>query len=308
MPATTPPTPEHIDRMTAPRGWFQRQLWLIESMLNGRWAYWQAICLNGRLGDLPEWAIPQLSFSAHVDGSRPACTRRDELAATDSGKRMLDMAGGAADAKKHAVKVFEKALDHGRHRLQDLLDWWLWGFGSNRIERRPELSDRAAVAMYHELQLYRLIANPADWGSHISLDILGGSKSGTAWFPTPMSIAEMMARMTFETAETDTRTLSVNDPCVGTGVFLLVASNYSLDLSCQDIDPLMCSWTEFVGWLYMPWLVWGNKQMIREFREPREQPRSLTVQPSTPAPDKPSSTLAPAREFADAGPLFALNP
>lgn len=282
--------------MTSQHGWFRHHLWTIEGILNGRWPYWIAILLNGTIGKLPAWAIPQLDFSSHADGVQPGCRNLAALGGSITGLKLRRQAGGAAEAKAHAIKTFQKALDNGSNHLQQLVDWWLFAFGSGRVKERPRLSERGALTMYCDLQLQRLIANPADWGSWISLEILGGSKSGTAWFPTPMSISHLMTRMTFEmNGEQDTRLLSVHDPCVGTGVFLLDASNYSLDLCCQDIDPLMCAWTEFAGWLFIPWLVWGDKRQIREFaardlRERVDRMKALLAGPPAAPAEEPVGT------------------
>lgn len=52
----------------------------------------------------------------------------------------------------------------------------------------------------------------------------------------------------------DSRTLSVCDPCVGSGRMLLHASNVSLCLFGQDIDPLAVAMCKINGALYAPWL------------------------------------------------------
>ena len=50
------------------------------------------------------------------------------------------------------------------------------------------------------------------------------------------------------------RTLSVCDPCVGSGRMLLHASNLSLNLWGQDIDSLAIAMCKINGALYAPWL------------------------------------------------------
>jgi tRNA G10 N-methylase Trm11 len=62
-----------------------------------------------------------------------------------------------------------------------------------------------------------------------------------------------MTRMLMEGE--DCRTKTVCDPAVGTGRFLLTASNYSLRLYGQDIDPTVCMATLVNGYLLAPWLV-----------------------------------------------------
>src|SRR5919197_878659 len=52
----------------------------------------------------------------------------------------------------------------------------------------------------------------------------------------------------------DLRLTSVCDPCVGSGRMLLHASNFSLCLFGQDIDPLAVAMCKINGALYAPWL------------------------------------------------------
>ena len=65
----------------------------------------------------------------------------------------------------------------------------------------------------------------------------------------------MMTQMVMEGKDEETRVQTVCDPAVGTGRFLLTASNYSLRLYGQDIDPTMCMATLVNGYLFAPWLV-----------------------------------------------------
>jgi hypothetical protein len=52
----------------------------------------------------------------------------------------------------------------------------------------------------------------------------------------------------------DPRVISVADPCVGSGRMLLHASNRSLRLYGQDVDPLAVVMCKINGSLYAPWL------------------------------------------------------
>ena len=64
--------------------------------------------------------------------------------------------------------------------------------------------------------------------------------------------------------EPDSRTRTVCDPCVGTGRMLLHASNRSVCLYGQDVNPTCVKATLVNGYLYAPWLVipfpWLNKK------------------------------------------------
>ena len=52
----------------------------------------------------------------------------------------------------------------------------------------------------------------------------------------------------------DIRAETVLDPCVGTGRFLLHASNHSLRLFGMDIDAVLCKSTLVNGYFYSPWM------------------------------------------------------
>jgi hypothetical protein len=263
--------------MTANHGWFQHQLWTIESALWGRWAYWMAMGLNRTVGPLPEWAIPQIPFAVPSGVHQPPAELRAKLPAD-----MLEKIGTPDAARKHAIKIIcERCRYYGAH-LIDIVRWWLWAFGSWSVEQRPSLPDEAQIILYHEFELHRLLGNPADWGAEITAEWMNGAKKGTAWFPTPLCLVMAMTAMTFGMEPSDGRLLKVQDPCVGTGAFLLGASNYSLRLSCCDIDPLMCAWTEFAGWLFIPWLV--RPQYIKELREDGATSVGAKAEPAPSAP------------------------
>lgn len=264
-------TPNHVDQMTERHGWFREPLMVIEAALWGRWPYWVATVLNHRLGPLPEWAIPQIPFGPISGGSRIA----------HSNPKIVEMVETAEEAKKRVFKAFGDALRTGDN-LSDLLAWWLYAFGSPTVTEQPKLTDEGKVAMYSGLNLGWLLGHPGDWGAILCLEFLGPDRRG-GWFPTPINVAKMMTEMTLGVGDGDKRTLSVNDPCVGTGVFLLCASNYSLNLSGQDINRTMCLACEFNGWLFVPWLVYGQHS-VRELRPqtPSPQPTLETNSPQAP--------------------------
>ncbi len=252
---------EHVDRMTAERGWFLPQLILIEGAIWGRWPWWLACLQNGTILD---WAIPQVPFAESDSSITPAAKRLSE----DRAAELIKLLGSGAAAASHVRSLFERATRYSSGHLRDLIDWWLWGFGSPRIEQRPKIDDRIAVLMYTELRLDCMIAHPRDWGTVMIQAAIGETYGkGSAWFPTPMGVVECMTRMAFCDSEIDHRIRTVNEPCLGTGNFLLCASNYSLRLSGQDVDYLMCAISEFMGYLFVPWLVRSGEGIIREFGE-----------------------------------------
>lgn len=268
----------HVDGMTQKKGWFLNQLTVIESALWGRWPYWLSILMNGTVGELPEFAIPQIDYT-HLDtGSGPPSPLVEKLSADDSGKRMLEEIGTAADARKTVLGIIERCINLGSN-LKDVFDWSLWAFGSDNVNERPPLPEEAQIILYTELNLGRILGHPGDWGAAICNEFIGKRRNCT-WFPTPQSIVRMVTEMTF--TNEDQRAVSVHDPCVGTGAFLLGASNHSLVLSGQDIDPLMCSACEFAGFLFIPWLVRSGVNTVAELKPVTvSAPDTTTLVPQT---------------------------
>jgi hypothetical protein len=259
-------TPEHVDKATAESGWFLDQLVMIEGMIWGRWPYWVSCLLNESVRSGEEWAIPQIPFHQQPSGPTSAAAGMRERDAVP--ESMIEYLGTGGEAISHVQDVFLRATMHSSGHLRDIIDWWLWGFGSARLTERPRLDPKVAVTMYHELRLELMIAHPTGWGTIMVHAAQGeGYGQGSAWFPTPLTIADCMVRMTFGTSDVDNRLLTVNEPCCGTGVFLLAASNHSLRLWAMDVDYLMCAITEFMGYLFIPWLVRSGDGIIREFGE-----------------------------------------
>jgi hypothetical protein len=288
-------TAEELDAITSTKGWLRPVLFAIEAQLNGRWAYWQAIRLNGTIGpaDDPTWEIPKLTFTANpasASGAMPTC-----LNAADLPAEMLELIGGPATAWRHLQSVLDPVFRDGQCRLDDVIEWLLWAFGSRTIETRPVLPPQAVDRLYHDLQLERLVANPADWGSLMVMEwgAAYGRQKYNAWFPTPLHVVELMTCLTFGNpgGDEDLRRKTFNDPCAGTGVMLLCASNYSLRLSACDIDRLMCLLCELAGWLYIPWLVMPSDILIAEFQADRfrsmiSNQDTLRTSPKIPVPEE----------------------
>jgi hypothetical protein len=92
-----------------------------------------------------------------------------------------------------------------------------------------------------------------------------------------------MVKMTMAEKVTDgrnSRLMSVNDPCVGSGRMLLHASNYSLNLFGQDIDPLAVAMCKINGALYAPWLAFPLPESIlgaKADRAPDDETRARRV-------------------------------
>lgn len=136
-----------------------------------------------------------------------------------------------------------------------LLDWLCWGLALSG--ESPLLSDAVNERLYRQVNLVPLLARPHDY---LGIHVASGKARGwnpTGFYPTPHQVVECMVQMTMHDADKDgrdPRTLSVCDPCVGSGRMLLHASNLSLNLFGQDIDPLAVAMCKVNGALYAPWL------------------------------------------------------
>ena len=238
------------------RGWLLPYLMRFDEMTWRRWAYWFRMAESERL---PKDRIPQISFSAH--------------------------GASAAGGWKRTRKMLEESLDAigpgwsgwGDSRAWDFFfDWLLFGFG-DLAEPPPDLHEGAGDRLYQVFNVGAMVLYPADYFGDLLAESAYGRRNG--FFPTPMNLTDMIVQMTMgaaggadagntepDTADidgidrgtesaVDKRLLSVMDPCVGTGRFLLSASNHSLRLYGIDIDPLVLKACKVNGWLYAPWLV-----------------------------------------------------
>ena len=253
VPAKT--TAEHVRKSTIQPGWLLPQIQMIDQAFSKRWIWWIDRLYDEKIGD---HQIPQIDFHAFPSRSSTSYPVSDGL------KKEI---GHGSDIKKQFLNVVNRARLEGVH-TGTLLQWFLHGLECNGTIKRPNLSDDLEVLMYQDgvQSLVRMMGIPGDWAAEIMCEIFDGSKSGTAWFPTPGSLTNIMNQIVFSDSDQDTRAHSAHDPCCGTGVMLLNASNHCLDLSGQDIDQTMCYWAKLQGYLFVPWLVYGNTNSIEEIR------------------------------------------
>lgn len=251
-------TAEHVREHTNAAMWLLPTLQRIDGALSGRWAWWMECLLYGSIGDE---SIPQIAWhdspSTSAHGNYPWCQSE-----VGSGPQIL----------KQFTNVCQEARREGV-QLLTLLHWFLYGLEPVGARERPNLPDRIEVLMYQDgvQALCRMMAVPGDWGAACTYELQQQGFKHTGWFPTPGSVTSMMVQMII--GEGDHRAKSVCDPCCGTGVMLLYASNHCLDLYGQDIDPLMIAWTRLQGYLFAPWMVYGDKTRIIEIREHRKATR-----------------------------------
>jgi hypothetical protein len=231
QPKQPKPLLENLKR-DLPHGWLLPYLMGIDDLTWGRWAYW-ARCQMGA-GTLPDEPIPAIAFcSCGSDASHS--------------RKMLERS-------LSAIPNYGGWMGWSSSEYFDyFLSWLLFGFGHaghQELPEEPAGCEGAALRLYQIFDLSPLLLWPYD---HFA-EIFGEAKygQGAGFFPTPVSVCEVMARMTI--GRGDHRMKTVCDPCVGTGRMLLAASNYSLRLYAQDILRLMCKATLVNGYLYAPWL------------------------------------------------------
>jgi hypothetical protein len=230
------------------KGWLTPFLYEIESMFWGRWDYWARTIEAGELLDEP---IPKIQFM--LDGHYTA--------------EHKDKAGiGPGRSTKDAEKMLSNCLDHYRAytvsaRLSDFLEWLLWGFGDTDQEDRPyRVDEKLNEHWYRTFNLGPMIKFPKDYFGDIYAEERNpDSNRRSGFFPTPHNVVEMMVRMTMEGDKghdgMDPRTMSVCEPCAGTGRMLMHASNYSVNLWGTDIDRTCVMACKVNGYLYIPWMV-----------------------------------------------------
>ena len=143
------------------------------------------------------------------------------------------------------------------------VEWLLWGFGANIQPEFPigKVTEDISWYWYKTFNLGILMKYPADhmaWGS-CELANMARSGNSNGYFPTPQNIVKMMNLMTMTEAD---KTKTVCDPCAGTGIMLLEASNFSLRLYAQDISLNMCKMATVNAYIYVPWLACPGEKFI----------------------------------------------
>lgn len=152
--------------------------------------------------------------------------------------------------------------------MDDLLKFILHMVGHPQYRGLPP-----AVQSHHiehwlkHFNLERAIHLERDLFGDYLAETMGKSQcSGMGFFATPMSISMLIAELTLSKADLFS---SVMDPCVGTGRLLLAASNYSLCLYGQDINPVCLRATLVNAALYAPQILFPPPKDLKRPREAR---------------------------------------
>lgn len=217
-------------------GWMLPLLLQFDECLWQRWDYWRQ-CYEGA-GVLPNEPIPRLDL---LSTPHPAT------------RRMLE-------ASLNCIPQHGDWRTWGSWQYFDYcLSWLLFGLGhkgQSELPTPPAGSDGASDRLHQVFCLDAMLLWPHDYFGDLLCESSYGKQQG--FYPTPHTICEFMTQMVCagkQDSGADRRTDTVCDPCVGTGRFLLHASNHSLRLYGLEIDPVLCKATLVNGYFYSPWLV-----------------------------------------------------
>ncbi len=205
------------------KGWLIPYLIGLDEIFFRRWDYWTRVCLDN---EVPKEPIPFIHFQ-----------------------------DPHAYPEQQVQKNIRKCLDYPRefsNSLEVFIDWILWGFG--RGKEFPHIFPETDNYWYRTFNLGLFYVEPAEHWSTFASEYLG-KNNRIGFFATPSSVTEMMTRMTFGGEPQHMhKAMSVCDPCVGTSVMLLHASNYSMNLYGVDISPLLVKICKVNAFTYVPWL------------------------------------------------------
>ena len=198
-----------------------------------RWGYHLKTLAAGELLDEP---IPRIQFYGEFESSV---------------RRIWEGEREGIDGWCHLI---HNTNGYSWDSFQHLIDWLAFALG---VEiQLPRIGSSANEALYRTVNIEPLLLQPCDYlGAALAARKGNGSKAWnpTASFPTPHHLVELMTQLTM-THDGDLRSKKVSDPALGTGRMLLHASNYSLRLYGQDIDPLVVKISKINGALYAPWM------------------------------------------------------
>ena len=208
------------------KGWLLPYLLKLDEMYFGRWEYWFNIIESDRI---PKGAIPQIEFKAAEE-------YREKL------------------VQKNIKKCLDRGSRELSHSLGLLIDWIMWGLG--RGEEFPNVSEKLDDFWYRTFNLGLFYKEPADHWGMIAMESFGKS-NGHGFFPTPASVVKMMTQMTFSGQPIEKqKRASMMDPCCGTGIMFLYASNHTLNIQGNDISPLLVKMAKINAFVYIPWLAY----------------------------------------------------
>jgi len=210
-------------------GWLIPYLTALDQMFYKRWSYWTEAVMKDQI---PKEPIPEINFQMPM-------VYKDQL------------------VKKNLKSCLDRASYRYSNVFEKFIDWILWGF--NQGKEFPDIDEEIDDFWYRTFNLGLFYKEPADHLADLATEY-NGNFGG--YFPTPGNVVKMMTEMSFAGKPQDKhKKMSVMDPCSGSGVMLLYASNYSLNLFGQDISGLMCKVATVNAFIYVPWLAYRPQHL-----------------------------------------------
>ena len=196
----------------------------LDEIFFGRWKYWFNIIESDKIHKKP---IPQIEFKAAEEYTE-RLVQKNIKECLDRGSRELSYSVGA------------------------FVDWIMWGLG--RGGEFPNVSAVLDDFWYRTFNLGLFYKEPADHWGMIAMERIGKG-NGHGFFPTPASVVKMMTEMTFAgKSQEEEKRASMMDPCCGTGIMFLYASNHTLNIQGNDINPILVKMAKLNAFIYIPWL------------------------------------------------------
>lgn len=228
--ATTSLLDRHFYRLQKKRGgWASLRPRLFE--LSPRWQWWALVLLNKSLPP-PALPYPKIEFAEVFPDQAPP------------------------------MKMLRDCLRPTGARFEDLIEWALYKCGAFDIRNPPRRADQDLLSHWEKtFDLKIMLDHPGDWLGHFyEVHVASASlRSATGFFSSPAALCKLMVSL-----NPPGLTESVHEPCCGSGRILMAASNYSVNLSGNDVNPTLCRIAELNGWIYVPWLVMPCRELKPE--------------------------------------------
>jgi hypothetical protein len=204
------------------------------------------------------WLIPYIQLCEEHPGVSP---RYGYVLRTVDAGRLLDepipqceFVGEHAKEAQAGMKMLTDAIKiidarTGYSRSIDEFCRWL-GFAVGVTTESSTLDTEVQEQLYRHWDISKWLLSPTDYLGEYMAENNHGKAGG--FFPTPMTICTMMAKMTHND-DRDHRAELAMDPAVGTGRTLLAVSNYNLRLFGQDINWLCVLAARINLAIYAPW-------------------------------------------------------
>jgi hypothetical protein len=214
-------------------GFLKPYLFVADAITTGRWNYWLDIMVTQQVEGKP---IPQLCF-AKSNGT----------------------------GYRFTAAMLKDCMSYGSRNVSnfyDFIDWLLYAYGSSLVTNIDHIPEEQTKYWYENYQAHLLLMFPADYFVPIAAELYDNkSFNANSFYPTPPHIVDLMVKMTFDEKDEEVNKYAAYyDPCCGTGIMPLYASNHTLRIYCQDIDPTMIKLATLNGFNYIPWLVQMNEK------------------------------------------------